>query len=32
MGTKNMAARPYLKPAIVDHIQEYKNMIEQELK
>lgn len=32
MGTKKMAARPYLKPAIADHIQEYKNMIEQELK
>lgn len=32
MGTKKMAARPYLKPAIADHIQEYKNTIEQELK
>ena len=32
MGTKKMAARPYLKPAIVDHIQEYRNTIEQELK
>lgn len=32
MGTKKMAARPYLKPAIADHIREYKNTIEQELK
>lgn len=32
MGTVNMDARPYLKPAIVDHIQEYKDKIEQELK
>lgn len=32
MGTKKMEARPYLKPAIADHIQEYKNTIEQELK
>lgn len=32
MGTKKMAARPYLKPAIMDHIQEYKNKIEQELR
>ena len=32
MGTVNTKAQPYLKPAIVDHIQEYKNIIEQELK
>lgn len=32
MGTKKMAAKPYLKPAIADHLQEYKNTIEQELK
>ena len=32
MGTKNTKAQPYLKPAIADHIQEYKNTIEQELK
>ena len=32
MGTTNTKAQPYLKPAIVDHIQEYKNTIEQELK
>ncbi len=32
MGTVNTRAQPYLKPAIADHIQEYKNTIEQELK
>lgn len=32
MGTKSTKAQPYLKPAIADHIQEYKNTIEQELK
>lgn len=32
MGTKKMAARPYLGPAIVKHVQEYKSIIEQELK
>lgn len=32
MGTVNTKAQPYLKPAIADHIQEYKNIIEQELK
>ncbi len=32
MGTKNTKAQPYLKPAIADHIREYKNTIEQELK
>ena len=32
MGTTNTKAQPYLKPAIADHIQEYKNTIEQELK
>lgn len=32
MGTVNTKAQPYLKPAITDHIQEYKNIIEQELK
>ena len=32
MGTVNTRAQPYLKPAIADHIQEYKNIIEQELK
>lgn len=32
MGTVNTKAQPYLKPAIVNHVQEYKNIIEQELK
>lgn len=32
MGTINTKAQPYLKPAIADHIQEYKNIVEQELK
>ena len=32
MGTTNTKAQPYLKPAIADHIQEYKSIIEQELK
>ena len=32
MGTTNTKAQPYLKPAIADHIQEYKSTIEQELK
>lgn len=32
MGTTNTKAQPYLKPAIADHIQEYKSIVEQELK
>lgn len=32
MGTANTNAQPYLKPAIANHIQEYKNIVEQELK
>ena len=32
MGTTNTRAQPYLKPAIADHIQEYKGIVEQELK
>ena len=32
MGTTNTKAQPYLKPAIADHIQEYKSTIEQGLK
>lgn len=32
MGTVNTNAQPYLKPAIADHIQEYKSIVEQELK
>lgn len=32
MGTIHMNAKPYLKPAIVDHIDEYKSILESELK
>lgn len=32
MGTVNTDAQPYLKPAIADHIQEYEQIIEQNLK
>lgn len=32
MGTKNTKAQPYLKPAIANHLQEYEQIIEQELK
>lgn len=32
MGTKNTKAQPYLKPAVANHLQEYKSVIEQELK
>ncbi len=32
MGTTNTKAQPYLKPAIANHIQEYKSIVEQELK
>lgn len=32
MGTSKMKARPYLKPAIMDHIDEYKQILEEELK
>lgn len=32
MGTRRMAAQPYLKPAIEKHVDEYKNIIETELK
>lgn len=32
MGTVNTNAQPYLKPAIANHIQEYKSIVEQELK
>lgn len=31
-GTVKMKARPYLKPAIVDHIAEYKQILEDELR
>lgn len=30
-GTSKMGARPYLKPALMDHLDEYKEMISQEL-
>lgn len=32
MGTKYMDARPFLKPAIENHIDEYKQMVEEILK
>lgn len=32
MGTVNTKAQPYLKPAIANHTQEYKSIVEQELK
>lgn len=32
MGTVNTDAQPYLKPAIANHLQEYEQIIEQELK
>ena len=31
-GTSKMAARPYLRPAFNDHLNEYRNMIFNELK
>lgn len=31
-GAKGRAPRPYLKPAIADHIQDYRAIIEEELK
>ena len=32
LGTRKMTARPYLRPAIEDHVDEFKNIIESELK
>lgn len=32
MGTSKMKAQPYLKPAVVDHADEYKQMVEYYLK
>lgn len=32
MGTSRMKAQPYLKPAVVDHADEYKQMVEYYLK
>lgn len=31
-GTQRMKARPYLRPAVVNHVDEYKSLIEQALK
>ena len=32
MGTSSQRAQPYLEPAIVNHLQEYEEMIKRELK
>lgn len=32
MGTSRQDAQPYLEPAIVNHLQEYEEMIKRELK
>ena len=32
LGTRKMKAQPYLKPAFMEHVQEYKSIIENELK
>lgn len=32
LGTYKMKAQPYLKPAIADHVNQYKQIIESELK
>ena len=32
MGTSKMAAHPYLRPAVQDHLDEYRRMIEETLK
>ncbi len=32
MGTSKMKAQPYLKPAVVDHTDKYKQMVEYYLK
>ena len=31
-GTSKMPARPYLRPAVQDHLEEYKRMIESQLR
>lgn len=31
LGTSKITPRPYLKPAIIDHIEEYKAIIEEEI-
>lgn len=32
MGTSKQRAQPYLEPAIANHIEEYKSIVERELK
>lgn len=32
LGTSRMGEKPYLRPSIQDHLDEYKNIIETELK
>lgn len=32
LGTKRTKAQPYLRPAIADHVDEYKQIIQDELK
>ena len=32
MGTVNTPAQPYLEPAIMNHLEEYKDILERELK
>lgn len=32
MGTSKMAARPYLKPAVMNHLDEYKRIVESVMK
>lgn len=32
MGTSKMAAQPYLRPAVEDHVEEYRRIAEQYLK
>lgn len=32
LGTKRMKAQPYIEPSIMNHIDEYKQIAEQELK
>lgn len=32
LGTSRMAERPYLRPAVVDHVNEYKAIVQSQLK
>lgn len=32
LGTSKMAARPYLRPAVTDHVDKYKAVVRSELK